>query len=76
MTYGTRRGALLAMCAVACCAATYLSMVRPRLLRWGATADEVEGAYPGADLIPDGTRSATMAVTIEAPPSQVWPWLV
>jgi proline iminopeptidase len=64
------------VCAGVCCAAAYLAVVRPRLLRWGATADEVQGPYPGADLIPDSIRSATMAVTIEAPPSQVWPWLV
>ena len=54
----------------------YVLVVRPRLLRWGATDEEVQRPYPGASLIPDGTRGATMAVTIEAPPSQVWPWLV
>lgn len=32
--------------------------------------------YPGADLIPGETRGATMAVTIDAPPARVWPWLV
>lgn len=59
----------LGFCAYAC-------MVRPRLLRWGATDDEVNEPFPGADLIPGGTRGATMAVTIDAPPSQVWPWLL
>jgi proline iminopeptidase len=54
----------------------YLAVVRPRLLRWGATVDEARGPYPGAGLIPGSTRSATMAVTIDAPPSRVWPWLV
>ncbi len=54
----------------------YALAVRPRMLRWGATAAEVNGAYPGADLIPEARRSATMAVTIEAPPNRVWPWLV
>jgi proline iminopeptidase len=54
----------------------YLSVVRPRLLRAGATDSEVQGPYPGAGLIPGSTRSATMAVTIDAPPSRVWPWLV
>ena len=54
----------------------YAFGVRPRLVRWGATDDEVERPYPGADLIPGGTRGTTMAVTIEAPPSAVWPWLV
>jgi proline iminopeptidase len=62
--------------AVAGLAIGYLAVVRPRLLRWGATAAEVRAPYPGAELIPGGTRSATMAVTIDAPPSRVWPWLV
>ncbi|MGZ3519247.1 MAG: alpha/beta fold hydrolase, partial [Vulcanimicrobiaceae bacterium] len=55
---------------------TYAFIVRPRLLRWGATDNEVKSPYPGADLIPDGKRSGTMAVTIKAPPAKVWPWLV
>ena len=61
---------------VACLAAAYALVVRPRLLRWGATDEEVRAPFPGGDLIPDGERSATMAVTIDAPPSRVWPWLV
>jgi hypothetical protein len=54
----------------------YTFAVRPRLLRWGATDEETARAYPGADLIPGGARSATMATTIDAPPARVWPWLV
>jgi hypothetical protein len=56
--------------------AAYAAVIRPRLLGWGATDEEVNQPYPGASLIPGGTRGATMAATIEAPPSQVWPWLV
>ena len=55
--------------------ATYGLHVRPRMLRFGATDDEVEGPYPGAELVPGGRRGGTMAVTIDAPPSAVWPWL-
>jgi proline iminopeptidase len=54
----------------------YEWFVHPRLMRWGATDAEVAGPYPGADLVPEGERGATMAVTIDAPPDQVWPWLV
>jgi proline iminopeptidase len=57
-------------------ALAYALWVRPRLWRWGASDEEVAGPYPGAELVPDGERGATMAVTIEAPPDQVWPWLV
>lgn len=55
--------------------AAYVTAVRPRMLRWGATDEEIERPFPGADLIDGGTRGATMAVTIEAPPARVWPWL-
>jgi proline iminopeptidase len=57
-------------------AAVYVLAVRPRLVRWGASDEEVTRAYPGRELIPDGTRASTMAATIAAPPEQVWPWLV
>ena len=49
----------------------YALAVRPRLLRWGATDDEARRPYPGAELIPGGTRSATNAITIEAPPARI-----
>jgi proline iminopeptidase len=60
----------------AAAAVVYGRFVRPRLVRWGATDEEVSGPFPGADLVPDGERSGAMAVTIDAPPEQVWPWLV
>jgi hypothetical protein len=57
-------------------AGLYALVVRPHLLRWGASDEEVRGAFPGAEVIPGGQRTATMAVTIDAPPARVWPWLV
>jgi proline iminopeptidase len=57
-------------------AGLYGHWVRPRLWRWGATDEEVAGPYPGAELVPEGKRAATMAVTINAPPQEVWLWLV
>jgi len=54
----------------------YAVGIRPRMLRWGATDDEVRRPYPGADLVPGGKRGGTMATTIEAPPAEVWRWLV
>jgi hypothetical protein len=56
--------------------AGYAFGVRPRMLRWGATDDEVRRPYPGADLVPGGKRGATMAATINAPPSVLWLWLI
>jgi proline iminopeptidase len=57
-------------------AVVYGRWVRPQLMQWGATDEEVAGPFPGADVVPGGKRAATMAVTIDATPEQVWPWLV
>lgn len=65
-----------AVTAVALSTLGYALAVRPRMLRWGASDEEVRGPYPGADLVQGGRRGATMAITIDAPPSRVWPWLV
>ena len=44
--------------------------------RWGATDEEVAGAMPGDELLPVAQARCTRAVTIDAPPEAVWPWLV
>ena len=46
---------------------------RPRMLRWGATHEEATQRLPGDDGTP--VRS-TRAITVDAPPERVWPWLV
>ena len=45
-------------------------------LHWGATASEVSAPLPGDDLQPHAHYRTTRAITIEAPPAAVWPWLV
>jgi hypothetical protein len=58
--------------------AVYGLIVRPRISRWGATDEEVRRALPGDELeSPHGDRPiSTRAITIDAPPEEVWPWLV
>jgi hypothetical protein len=56
-------------------AAGYLLVLRPRLLSWGASDDEVRRELPGDDLVEGASGRSTMAVTIDAPPDVVWPWL-
>ncbi|MFM8367827.1 MAG: hypothetical protein ACKOBD_03615 [Chloroflexota bacterium] len=46
--------------------------IRPWHLRWGATTEDVSRAMPG-DLEHIGW---TRAITIEAAPEEVWPWLM
>jgi hypothetical protein len=57
-------------------AGAHALLLRPRMLRDGATDEELQETFPGADLISEAERTGTMAVTIAAPPSEVWPWLV
>ncbi len=57
-------------------ALTYGAVVRPWMRNFGATAAEVGATYPGAEIIPGGTRTGTMATSFDAPPSKLWPWLV
>ena len=45
------------------------------MLHWGATYEELRKPLPGDDLVPDPAMQSTRAVTIEAPPEAVWPWL-
>lgn len=45
-------------------------------LRWGATDEEVAGDLPGDRLVPNPHFLATRAITIDAPPEEVWPWLL
>jgi hypothetical protein len=45
-------------------------------LRWGATDGEVTAVMPGDELVPGSHYRSTRAISIEAPPEGVWPWLV
>jgi hypothetical protein len=45
-------------------------------LHWGATPAEVAAALPGDELVPVSHFTATRAVTVNAPPEAVWPWLM
>lgn len=42
---------------------------------WGATTREVGANLPGDELVTDLSWGYTHAVTIDAPPAAVWPWL-
>lgn len=43
---------------------------------WGATTHERHRLLPGDDLVPTPVAETTHAITIAAPPAEVWPWLV
>lgn len=56
--------------------AAFVVASRRRYLRWGATAAEVEMSLVGDAVLPRADLVATRAITVQAPPERVWPWIV
>jgi hypothetical protein len=54
----------------------YRVVVEPWWRTWGVAPGEGDGPLPGDDAVPDGRTADTRGITIDAPPEQVWPWLV
>jgi hypothetical protein len=71
----SRRTTVVAL-AIAAATAAYAAVVRPWMLAWGSTEAERTGPLPGDDVLPDADYVTTRAVTIDAPPDRIWPWLV
>jgi hypothetical protein len=61
--------------AVGASTAAFFTRVRPWYLRWGATDAEVARSMPLDEHVPDPVLNSTMAITIDARPEEVWPWL-
>jgi hypothetical protein len=53
-----------------------LARARRELRNLGATRAERRATLPGDEIVPGARGRSTMAVTIDMPPSEVWPWLV
>ena len=51
-------------------------LLHPRLRAYRATRTEQEMPLPGDELVPTANAAATYAITIDAPPKKIWPWLV
>lgn len=49
---------------------------RPWQLTWGATDEEVARRMVGDDIVTDPTFDATRAVTVQATPEEIWPWII
>jgi len=54
----------------------YLLFVGPWQRCWGATDEEVQRAMPGDEEVERPLMNATRAVTINARPEEIWPWIV
>jgi hypothetical protein len=70
--------AIVVFCVLTVWIALYFAVVHPAFLRWGATAEENARVLPGeagGGRIPPAASLNTRAITIDAPPEKVWPWL-
>ena len=56
--------------------ALYWFPIRRWMNQWGATPSDLARVMAGDSLLPDPTYSGTMAVTVNATPEHIWPWLV
>lgn len=54
----------------------YALIVRPWTRRWGVDAADATRELPGDHLVPEPTLVETRAITIDAAPADIWPWLV
>ena len=68
-------GGWLAIAVFAVLAVAYALAIGPWQRGWGATAEEVHRAMPGDGLLRADAPTTTRAITIDAPPEQVFPWL-
>jgi hypothetical protein len=57
-------------------AVAYPAVIRPWMMRWGATDEERHKPLPGDELVPDPLTTSTRAITVNAPVEVVWPWLM
>jgi hypothetical protein len=71
-----RRFALLSALVMLPLALLYWFPLRRWFARWGTTPDDLTRGMAGDNVIVNPTHSATHAVTVNAPPVDIWPWLV
>jgi len=54
----------------------YFAWLREWQMTWGATSEEVNRYMAGDELLVEPEFNTTRVVEINAPPEEVWPWLV
>ncbi len=55
---------------------SYGFALRPWMAHWGATESESTRPFPGDEIVATPRQEVTHAITIDAAPSHVWPWVV
>jgi hypothetical protein len=54
----------------------YFLVIRSWQLTWGATKEEITHSLVGDDIVQNPHFVATRAVSIKAPPAEVWKWII
>jgi hypothetical protein len=54
----------------------YWFPIRRWMNQWGATPSDLARVMAGDSLLADQTYSGTTVIIVNAPPEQIWPWLV
>lgn len=67
---------LATLLAILALALLYWFPVRRWFARWGATPDDLARVMTGDRVIANPTHTATHALTVDAPPEDIWPWLL
>ena len=70
------KGVIRAGAAAGAAGLVYVFVALPWQLRRGAANARIERSLPGDDLVPSPRTGYTQAITINAPRSEVWQWLV
>jgi hypothetical protein len=55
---------------------TAFAIIIPWIYTWGATPAETAQTYRGDEILPAPIIVWTHAMTINAPPARVWPWII
>ena len=72
----TKRPLAMAPLAVRARPARLPALPPPPVPHLGRPAEEAAMKLPGDELLPDARLVTTRAITIEAPPDAIWPWIV
>jgi len=53
-----------------------VALLTPWMDRWGATDEEIIASFPGDELVPEPASFVNRAITVNAAPEYIYPWIV
>jgi hypothetical protein len=54
----------------------YERVLKPMMFSWGATREECSRTWPGDEFTPHTSGICTRAITVDAAPEDIWPWIM